>query len=114
MNQFAGVLFQVYSFDTNGIRLTVITGYFKKAVLAKREFILGDLVSFGQIRIEIVLPGKAGESINGAIHGQAGSNGILNGLPIQNRQGPGLAGADRTDTAVGWGVIADLTITEKL
>ena len=48
------------------VRLAVITHDFQMAVLAKRPFILGDLIALGQVWVEVVLSGKTRSPVDRA------------------------------------------------
>ena len=54
MGQFAGVLFQVHAADLD-IQPAGLRTHGKQAVFGQRMFVLGDLIAFGQIGIEIIL-----------------------------------------------------------
>ena len=58
MDEFTRILFQMNAFDPDGIGITVVSDDFEMTVFTKREFILRNLVSLGQIRIEVVFSGK--------------------------------------------------------
>jgi hypothetical protein len=49
----------VDAFDSYGIWLPVIADDFQETVFTKREFILRDLISLGEVWIEIVFSGEA-------------------------------------------------------
>jgi hypothetical protein len=51
-------------------------------MLAKGPLILGDLIAFGKIWVEIILAGESRPSVNRAIHGYAGADGMFNGPPV--------------------------------
>jgi hypothetical protein len=100
MDQFACIFFQMNPFDSHRVGLTVIPHNFEGPVFAKWAFILRDLISFGQVRIEIIFSCKSGTPIDPAVEGQSGTDTVLNRLFVQDRKGTGLARADRADMTV--------------
>jgi hypothetical protein len=79
MHQFSRVLFKMNSLDSHSIRTAIIILNFQISILAKGSLILGDLIPFGKIGVEIVLAGESRPPVNRAIHGDAGTDGMLNG-----------------------------------
>jgi len=113
MDQLAGVLLQVDALDAYRVRLSVIPCNLQVAVFAEGPFILGNLVAFGQVRIEIVFAGKPGDAVDGAVEGKACPYAVFHGLLVQHRKGARLSGTYRTDIGVGSGVITHRAITEE-
>ena len=71
---FCGVFFQVKPRDAYAF-LRAIMVDFKPAIRGEGQFVLGDLIAFGQIGIEIVLASEAGMFMDGAIQGERGAHG---------------------------------------
>jgi hypothetical protein len=113
VHQLARVFFEMDAFDAHRIGLAVKTRDLKIAVFTKGFFILGDLVTLGQVRIEIVLPGKTGAGGDGAVQGQARADAVFKRLLIQNRERPRLARAHGADLAIGRGFVIDGTAAEE-
>jgi len=63
--------------------------------------VLGYLVAFVQVRIEIVLPGEHRLVGDGAMEGFCDPQCVLNHLPVENRQRPWQAEAHGTDMRIG-------------
>jgi hypothetical protein len=66
------------SLDSHSIRAALIPLNFQVSMLAKGPLILGDLIPFGKIWVEIILTGESRPSVNGAIHGYARADGMFN------------------------------------
>ena len=101
MHQLAGVFLKMNALDPNGVRAAVITSDCQVSVFTKGTLVLGYLVSFGQIRIEIVFAGEAGLPADSAIQRESGLNTIFHGFLVQYREGPGLSGTDGTNMCIG-------------
>jgi len=66
------------------------------------KLVLGDLVSFGKVRVEVVFPGKLAERRDAAFGRQRGADRILDHFLIEERDASGEAGADRAGMGVGF------------
>ena len=89
MQRFAGIFFHVRACQVNNL----FNGIFALAQLqhdlATHDdgvFELADLVTLGQIRVEIVLTGKDGVLIDLGANGQAKADGAANGFAIHHGQ----------------------------
>src|SRR6185369_861913 len=102
VHQLAGILFHVDSGDTDTFPDSFDLDV-QMPVLADREFVLADLVSFGEIRVEVVLPGEDRAGGNSAMGGQTGLDCKLHDLLVQYRQGARQAETDRAGLRVGGG-----------
>ena len=71
-----------------------------KPVFAQRMLKLGDLVSLGKVRIEIVLAGKLVPAIDAAVQGKTEHYPQFNHFPVQHGKDPGHSHADRTGKGV--------------
>jgi len=74
---------------------------FDIAMLGQRILIHGDLVSFGKVRIKIILSGKKTIRCDSAASGQPQSDSKLHSLSIDHGERTGLSGADRTGLRIG-------------
>lgn len=59
------------------------------AVLAQRLVKLGDLVGFGQIRIDVIFPIHLGDPVNFAVGDQPGHDAVPHDLAVELGQGTG-------------------------
>ena len=66
----------------------------------ERQIVLADLIALGQVRIEVVLAVPAGRRRHRRIDRQAGRQHVLDGPPVDDRQGARQAEADRAHVAV--------------
>jgi hypothetical protein len=110
--QLSSVFLEMYPFYPYFFGLAVITNDLKMSVFTKGPFILGYLISLGEIRIKVVFSGEPGLTVYVAIEGKTRANGVFNGLFIEHGQRARLTGANRADLAVGRGVIQHPAITE--
>ena len=76
--------------------------------------LLGDLVAFGQIRVEVVLAGPHGQGVDAAAAGQAHLDGVFHGFDVGHGQGAGHAQAHGTDQGIGLGAEFHLASAEHL
>ena len=76
VHQFAGVFFHVNSGDAD-FRLLSVNIQQDMAMLRQRICVLGYLITFGQIRIKIILPGKFAGFIDFAVCRQRHFHGEL-------------------------------------
>ena len=101
MDQLAGILFHMDAGDTDGLWLLPIHLDLDAAMLTDRQLELGDLVALGQVRVKIILAGKAVFPVDGRIGGQAELDGRFHHLPVEHRQRAGHTQADRAGMGVG-------------
>ncbi len=99
VQRFAGVLLEVHAGDAHALARPVHLNI-DPAVLRKRFIVLRDLITLGQVGIEIILAGKARARIDGAVerHGRLRAHGY--DFAIQHRQRPRQPQANRADVAV--------------
>jgi len=74
----------------------------KIAALAKRLVVLGNLVTFGQVGIEIVLAVEFRRAAYFAMQGKASLDSPIDRFAVRHRQGAGVAKADRADLGIGF------------
>ena len=72
------------------------------AVDAKWQIELGDLIVFHQVRVKVTFPVEFAETGNFAIHEQTGFDCRADGFFVGNREGAGVAEADRAGEGVGF------------
>ena len=102
MDQFAGIFFHMDAGDADA--LTVAVDFdIHAAVFGKRQFILGNLVSLGQVGIKVVFARKPAVGDNPAVGGQGHPQGIFHDFSVQHRQHPRHAQAYRAGMGVGRG-----------
>ena len=102
MHQLAGILFHVDAGEPDAFRLSVEID-FHMAVHGNGQFILGDLVPLGKIRVEIIFAGKAALGRYGAMGRQGHAQGVFHNLFVQHRQYPGHPQANRASMGIGRG-----------
>lgn len=100
MQAFAGILFQVDAVQLNIFFSARGPDMYEPAFTDRRR-VLGYLVSFGKIRIEIVLTGKIIISLYLAVTGQTHFYGKLNGRPVQLGQRAGKTQGHRAHMRIG-------------
>ncbi len=93
--QFSRVLLQVNPADADRIGPAVVAFDFEVSVFTKRPLELGDLISFGNIRIKVILAGEPGDGVYVTVEGQSGPHAELHRSTVQDRKGAGVTGADR-------------------
>ena len=90
MHQFARIFFDVHVVDAHGLlgfpQLEV-----HSAAHTDRLPVLGNLVTFGQVGVKVVLAVKSATEVDAAAQSQAQAYGILQELLIQAGQSTGLA-----------------------
>ena len=101
MDKFSCIFLKMYTLYANLVGLPVITRYFKISVFTEWPFILGNLVSLGQIRIKIIFSGESGKPVYAAVKGKACFYCIFNCFFIKDRESARLACADRAYGAIG-------------
>ena len=87
MNTFSCIFFHVYTRDVNALFYTVFSLYVYRSSCTDGRGILRDLVSFGKIRIKIILAGILVYLANIGIYRKPQFYGIFHHLFIGNRQG---------------------------
>src|ERR1039458_6630363 len=95
MSRFAGVLFEVGSFD----RDPRTVGQIEIAADVDRQVVLTDLKVFGHVGIEVVLTVKRRRR-DRAVQGGADGHRQLDGAHVEYRKRSGQSQADRTDVGV--------------
>src|SRR5579863_6313952 len=65
-----------------------------------RDVVLADLVVLRHVGVEIVFPVEQGR-LHRAVQGGADADRVLDSLPVEHRQRPGQAEANRADVGVG-------------
>ena len=99
MQVFGGVFFEMKARDADALLCTAVVD-FDPATGGEGQLVLGDLVAFGQIGIEIIFAGKTRMSVDGAVQRKRGAHGQFDGALVQNRQRARQAEADGTDISV--------------
>ena len=102
VNQLAGIFLHVDAGDADAFGTAVHIDV-QVALDGDGQFVLGYLVSLGQVGIEVVFAGKPAVRRNGAVGGQGHAQGVVHDLAVEYRQHPGHAQADRADMGVGGG-----------
>ena len=100
MDELAGIFFHVNAGDADALGLAVDFD-FKMAVCGDGQLVLGNLIAFWQIRVEIVLAGEPARFFYGAMGGQRHFNGVVHHFSVQHRQYAGHAQAHGTGVGVG-------------
>jgi len=102
MGQFAGILLEVNAADAD--RLFIRGGINgEQTVLRERRFILGDLITFGEVGVEVILAGKNADGVEGAVQGKRNFYPIFNRRTIDHRQRTWQTEADWANGSVGLG-----------
>ncbi len=94
VDELAGVLLDVDAgnADALGVPLLVHHGV-DVAVLAEGDIKLGNLVGLGQVGVEIVLPVRLADGVDGAVCGVAHADGVLHHLFVEGGEAPRHPGA---------------------
>ena len=102
MDEFSGILFHVNAGnpDAQGSAADVDV---KITVGGDGQFILGDLVAFGQVRVKVVFAREPAFRLNGAMGCQGHFDGVVHHLFIEHRQYAGHSQAHRTGVGVRGG-----------
>ncbi len=100
MDVLAGIFFQVHAPDAD-LALALRRFDLQPAVAAQRIFVLRDLITFGQVGIEIVLAREDVELFDGAVQRQPGHDRHLDRAAIDHRQHARHARADGAHVRVG-------------
>jgi hypothetical protein len=96
----SGIFFHVYTGNADAPSFAIDLDK-NMPVFCNGKLILGYLVPFGEIGIEVVLPGKPAFTSNGAICSQSHTNGVVHHLAVQDRKHPGHPEAHRASVGVG-------------
>ena len=99
VHQLARVLLHVDFLDADGLYSRASLD-FHRAVLADGQIKLGNLIGFGKVGIEVVLPVKLVEPGNGAVGGEPRPNGVLHHAFVEHRQSARHSRADRAAVSV--------------
>jgi hypothetical protein len=110
--QLSSVFLEMYPFYPYFFGLAVSTGDLKMAVFTKWAFVLGYLISLGEIRIKVVFSGEPGLTVYCAIEGKTRADRVFYSLFIEYWQRTRLTGANRANLTVGRGIINNPAITE--
>ena len=102
MQELARVLFQVDPSNPNPA-LAFAGGNGQPAVLSQRHLVLRDLITLGQIGIEVVLAGEDAGRLDGAVKRQGDAHGKGDRLGVDDRQGPRQPGAHLADGGIRLG-----------
>ena len=94
VDQLAGVFFHVDAMQTHAADLSA---------RRQRLFELRDLISLGQVGIEIVLAREDGVRVNLATVGDGRAQRQLHRFAVQHRQRSRISEANGADAGVGWG-----------
>ena len=84
------------------------------AAQRQRAVVLRDLVALGQVRVEVVLSGKDRRRLDRAPERERGLDGVVDGLPVEDRQRPRQAEADWAHFGIGWGAEVRAAAAEDL
>ena len=87
--------------DPDPFAFTIFEVDVQPAMLADRQLELGDLVALGQVRVEIVFACEDRAWCDLAVGRQAGFNGKLYDLLVEDGQGAGQAETNRAGLRVG-------------
>ena len=100
VQRLARVLFHVDAgdADTHGLAVDLEIDV---AAGRDRSIELRDLVALGQVRVEVVLSRELGHLVHRAPEGDRRRDGLVHGVGVEHRQGPGQAEAHRTGVGVG-------------
>lgn len=88
-------------------RIFVFKRVFNFSLIAKGEVVLGNLVGFGEVWVEVVFAVKFGNVVNFAIKSQAQFDTGFDGRLVRYRKGTGETETNRT----GMGVRLDLKVS---
>ena len=91
MDALARVFLHVNPGDAHPSVLPFLAFKVQVSAVSQRGQMLGDLVAFGQVRVEIILACKFVVFPNFAIHRQPKQDSVLQNLTIKSWQSPGMA-----------------------
>jgi hypothetical protein len=99
MEELSRVLFHMNTDEIDPLDLAINLDFYISA-RRQREFILGNLVPFGKVRVKIVLPGELAVGCNLTVGGQRGPYRIFDNFLVEDRETSRKAGAYRTGMGV--------------
>jgi hypothetical protein len=99
MEEFACVLLHMNADEADPLLLAIDLD-FHISLRCQGEFVLGDLVSLGKIRVEIVFSGELAVRCNSTVGGQSGAYRILYHFLVEDRETPREAGTHRAGVSV--------------
>ena len=99
MKIFRGIFFQVKTGDANAL-FGATDFNFQPAVGSERQFVLRDLIALGEVRVEVVFPGKTRAFLNRTIQGERGAHGHFHGALVQHGESSRQTKAHRADVGI--------------
>src|SRR5690606_1963920 len=120
VDQLAGILFHVDAGEADALARAVlqvdveVTARANGLVIHRRSARLGDLVSLGQVGVEIVLARPHGTRLDVGAAGETQHDGTLHRPGVRNRQGSGEPEADGADQRVRFRAEFDAAAAEHL
>src|SRR5690606_20140432 len=114
VQRLARILFEVDATDADPAHLAVRLLQIQPPTGRERAVELRDLVSLGQVRVEVVLAGETAGQVHGAVQAQGRAYAQLDGAGVDDRQGTRQAEAHRTDVRVRFGAELRRVRTEHL
>ena len=99
MQRFARVLFHVDARHADPLR-DIVDLDFQPAILGQRLIVLRNLISLGQVGIEVILAGKTRPGIDGAVQRQRRLHRHGHGFPVQHRERAWQAEAHRANIGI--------------
>ncbi len=100
MQRLAGVLFKMKTGDADALFAAVVIDLDPTAG-GEGQFELRNLVALGEVGIEIILPGKTGMLVNGAVESECGAHTQFHGTLIEDGKSARKAEANRAGICVG-------------
>jgi len=100
VDELARILLHVRPGDADGF-FSAVHLNLNFAVFGNRQFELRNLISLGQVGIEVIFSGKLIALVDSEIAGQRQLDGVMDNLPVQHGQGPGHAETDRAGMGIG-------------
>src|SRR5947209_1081122 len=97
MQALSRIFFHVKSRDADALTVCEFDG----AMLRERFVVLRDLISLGQVRIEVVLAREDAALVDRALERKGRLDGELHGTAIEHGQGSGKSETHRADIGVG-------------
>ena len=105
MDGFAGILLKMRTRDADGFNVPVVELYLYGSLADHRQFILRNLISLGQVGIEIIFACKHGTAGHSGIDRQPKFHRHAHCLGIEHRQHAGETEIDCTGLSVGFSTI---------
>ncbi len=96
---FRGIFFQVKTGDADAL-FGATDFNFQPAVGSERQFVLRDLIALGEVRVEVVFPGKTRAFLNRAIQGERGAHGHFHSALVQYGESSRQAEAHWADVGI--------------